>query len=721
MKIKTIKARAALAGVVAFVGLGLVTFAAINANNASAALKTAYETQHNSLQLANELRQNSENLTRYARTYVVTADPFYEQQYLRVLDIADGKQPRPMEYQRIYWNFYDAARQAPRGNGQTVALNDLMKQAGFTTQEFELLAKSQSLSDGLVKLEVQAMSAVKGLFADAKGEYTVHGQPDFELARNLVHSEQYHKFAAEILQPIDEFNQLLESRTSGQIAAALANQGLAQATLYGSVGFIALLIVGFGLYLAKSVIAPMSRLTGTMGELANGNLDAKVEFTQRGDELGSMARAVEVFRENGIKIASLAEEELDRAQKAAERAQMMERFQNAFDGVVDATLDGDFTKRINAKFADPEIDRIAVNFDTLLDTVNTGLSEAGHVLAALAQTDLTQRMQGDYRGAFGQLKGDINDVGDKLTDIVTQLRGTSRALKTATGEILSGANDLAERTTRQAAAIEETSAAMEQLATTVVDNAKRADQASTKGRSVAQAAEEGGAVMLQANQAMERITTSSAKISNIIGMIDDIAFQTNLLALNASVEAARAGEAGKGFAVVAIEVRRLAQSAAQASSEVKALIEQSAGEVKGGSQLVSSAAGKLVTMLESVRENSALIDGIAEASREQASAIAEVTTAIRQMDEMTQHNAALVEETNAAIEQTEGQATELDRIVEIFTLDDGPRAAQGRIATPAVAAPARKGIKGLQDKVRAAAKTYLTHGNAAVKEDWSEF
>lgn len=122
-----------------------------------------------------------------------------------------------------------------------------------------------------------------------------------------------------------------------------------------------------------------------------------------------------------------------------------------------------------------------------------------------------------------------------------------------------------------------------------------------------------------------------------------------------------------------------------------------------------------------MRENSALIDGIAEASREQASAIAEVTTAIRQMDEMTQHNAALVEETNAAIEQTEGQATELDRIVDIFTLDDGPRPAQVRIAVPAAAAPARKGIKGLQDKVRAAAKSYLTHGNTAVKEDWSEF
>ena len=180
-------------------------------------------------------------------------------------------------------------------------------------------------------------------------------------------------------------------------------------------------------------------------------------------------------------------------------------------------------------------------------------------------------------------------------------------------------------------------------------------------------------VRRKATEAMELITASSGKISNIIGMIDDIAFQTNLLALNASVEAARAGEAGKGFAVVAVEVRRLAQSAAEASSEVKALIEQSAQEVAGGSKLVDEAARKLVVMLEAAKDNAGLIEGIASASRDQASAIEEVTAAVRQLDEMTQHNAALVEQTNAAIEQTEAQATELDHVVDVFVVDeDGP-------------------------------------------------
>jgi methyl-accepting chemotaxis protein len=225
--------------------------------------------------------------------------------------------------------------------------------------------------------------------------------------------------------------------------------------------------------------------------------------------------------------------------------------------------------------------------------------------------------------------------------------------------------------------------------------------------------------MMRATEAMERITASSGKISNIIGLIDDIAFQTNLLALNASVEAARAGDAGKGFAVVAVEVRRLAQSAASASSDVKALIEQSGAEVSGGSRLVLEAASKLDAMLLAARSSNDAMDAIARASREQASAIEEVNAAVRQMDEMTQHNAALVEETNAAIEQTEAQAVELDRIVEIFRVVEQEAAASRASRGPRE--PAKGGIKALQDKVRTAARSYLSRGNTAVDKDWAEF
>ena len=301
--------------------------------------------------------------------------------------------------------------------------------------------------------------------------------------------------------------------------------------------------------------------------------------------------------------------------------------------------------------------------------IRAAVSATGAVLQDVARGDLTTRVTETLDPEFDAIKRDTNGVAERLSTIVEQLQATSRSLKTATGEILSGANDLADRTTRQAATIEQTTAAIEQLSTAVVENAKRAATASDKARSVAQSATSGGQAITAANGAMGAIETSSAKISNIIGMIDDIAFQTNLLALNASVEAARAGEAGKGFAVVAVEVRRLAQSAANASSEVKALIETSAAEVRSGTQLVARAAEVLHDILAGTQESADLIDTIAQANRNQSSALEEVTIAVRQMDEMTQHNAALVEETNAAIEQTESQANELDKIVDVFRVE----------------------------------------------------
>jgi len=426
---------------------------------------------------------------------------------------------------------------------------------------------------------------------------------------------------------------------------------------------------------ARSITRPIDALTKGMATLAHGNLKVKIEATRRVDELGDMARAVEVFREQGMKVEAMAAEESEASERRQhERALMMQSLQQAFGDVVNAATAGDFSKRVAEDFPDDELNGLAQSVNSLVETVERGLSETGSVLAALAVADLSQRVHGFYQGAFDRLKGDTNAVAEKLGEIVGRLQQTSRSLKAATSEILSGSNDLSERTTRQAATIEETSAAMDQLAARVTENSEKADAADHKIRLASDLATEGGSAMERATDAMTRITASSSRISDIIGIIDDIAFQTNLLALNASVEAARAGEAGRGFAVVAVEVRRLAQSAAEASAEVKNLIERSAEEVQSGSMLVTEAATILERILASTRENSALMNEIAGASREQTAAIEEVNAAVRAMDEMTQHNASLVEETNAALGQTELQATELDHIIGVFRLLDDRRA-----------------------------------------------
>ncbi|SEQ27827.1 methyl-accepting chemotaxis protein [Devosia sp. YR412] len=522
------------------------------------------------------------------------------------------------------------------------------------------------------------------------------------------------------LQPIEKMSgEVMGAIFVGTPMAAIeaaANGVLGLILMVGGAVVVALGLVGF--VLSNVITRPIPKLAHSMETIAEGHYDIDVPYTGLGNEVGGMARAVEVFRQNGLRVSQMTEAEAARIIADQEnRQQMMSELQSAFGAVVDAAVAGDFSKQVSVEFPDPELNALAGSVNNLVSTFNRGVTEIGQVLGAMADTDLTQRMHGDYEGAFATLKSDINAVADKLTEVIGQLRHTSGSLKTATGEILSGANDLSERTTKQAATIEETSAAMEQLASTVMQNAQRAKEASANAMQVTKTAEEGGQVMDAATSAMERITQSSAKISNIIGMIDDIAFQTNLLALNASVEAARAGDAGKGFAVVAVEVRRLAQSAASASSDVKALIEQSANEVRTGSKLVGDAAGKLKSMLDAARGNNGLLESIANDSREQASAIEEVSTAVRTMDEMTQHNAALVEETNAAIEQTEAQATELDRIVEVFRITQ--QEAPVRVARAPT--PPASAARGLQHRLASASANLKSHGNAAIAADWDEF
>ena len=398
------------------------------------------------------------------------------------------------------------------------------------------------------------------------------------------------------------------------------------------------------------------------------------------DRAQEVAKAAEAEQSNARELARSA-------QTAAEHAEQLRQLQREFAGIVEAGLAGDFNQRMQSHYQDEHLDALVDKINLFVDQINEGLLTTQAVLRSVAEADLTYRLEGTFRGVFADLQQHTNAVAEMLSDVMGQLKHASSSLKIATGDILSGASDLSKRTVSQAETIKETSHTMDQFAAIVARNAEGAGKAREAALTVTNTAEEGGQVMGQATEAMERITESSDKISNIIKFIDDIAFQTNLLALNASVEAARAGEAGKGFAVVAVEVRRLAQSAAEASSQVKTLIEQSAREIHDGTQLVENAAAKLQIILSAASTSSELMHSIAQDSQEQAASIDQVNTAVRHLDRMTHHNATLVEQINSAIGKTEAQAVELDRIVDIFATEEPPAAIA---ATPPEGTPQRE-------------------------------
>ncbi|KAA0598108.1 methyl-accepting chemotaxis protein [Azospirillum lipoferum] len=337
--------------------------------------------------------------------------------------------------------------------------------------------------------------------------------------------------------------------------------------------------------------------------------------------------------------------------------------------MVENAVRGDFTHRIALDGKTGFFRLVSEGINRLSENIAGVTEELASVLEALSRGDLTSRIDKQYEGVFQRLKDDFNGTVARLSEIVQRIDHAADSIAVASREVAEGSMDLSERTEQQASSLEETAASMEQLAATVRSNADNAQQVNGYAAEARSAASRGGQVATSAVEAMRRIEQSSQKISDIIGVIDEIAFQTNLLALNAAVEAARAGDAGRGFAVVAQEVRQLAQRSAQASKEIKSLILDSGGQVRDGVDLVRSAGSSLTGIVSGIGRVADLVSEIARATAEQASGLDEVNIAIAQMDEMTQKNAALVEESTAAARSLEEQADQLRHQMTFFTLD----------------------------------------------------
>jgi len=480
------------------------------------------------------------------------------------------------------------------------------------------------------------------------------------------HKDEARNALVDVDQQLAEFSDTVFALNDTLNADAEANttalQTESQRTLMviiaaGAIGILVSAI--FGRIIGNSGIAkPISRLTARMSELAEGENDSGIPGYTRRDELGTMAKAVEVFRS-----AAIAKMEIEQARAVAEEEQTH---------VVNLVADS---------------------------------------LRRLAERDLTVQITEDVLPPYQRLKDDFNAATGELLSAMLQLDQSASGITTGSGEIVAASDDLSRRTERQAASLEESAAAMDQVTQSAKQSARGAEQVHKLVGVAHGDAEAGGRIVREAIVAMDTIASSSQQISQIVTLIDGIAFQTNLLALNAGVEAARAGDAGRGFAVVANEVRALAQRSADAAKDIKDLITASTRQVAGGVQLVGQTGEALERILGRVAEISALAAEISTATETQATSIQQVNVAVGEMERTTQQNAAMVEQSTAAARSLTGEADQLGRLVGRFELGEARADDVDRPVTAAARpAPARSAF----------------HGNLALKieepeGDWTDF
>nr|WP_042151565.1 MULTISPECIES: methyl-accepting chemotaxis protein [unclassified Pseudoalteromonas] len=392
-----------------------------------------------------------------------------------------------------------------------------------------------------------------------------------------------------------------------------------------------------------------------------------------------------IISDNGERVGTVVEWN-DRTAEVAIEKEIDEIIASAGRGELDARLEeGDKSGFFL---------NLTQGLNTLVEIVDDAVAETGFMLDAMAHGDLTKRIEKDYQGSFDKLKRDANTTAEKLTEVIDQINTSATLVASGAEEISQGNADLSQRTEEQASSLEETASSMEEMTSTVRQNADNAKVANELAANTQEQASQGGQVVQRAVNSMAEINDSSKKISDIIGVIDEIAFQTNLLALNAAVEAARAGEQGRGFAVVAGEVRNLAQRSAAAAKEIKELIRDSVSKVEDGTLLVNESGTTLQKIVLSVQKVTEMIADITVASEEQSSGIEQVNKAITQMDEMTQQNAALVEEASAAGESMAEQANGMRQLLTFFKSNAGGNASALPVSTyskpaPKVAAPSR--------------------------------
>ncbi|MEM9049692.1 MAG: methyl-accepting chemotaxis protein [Pseudomonadota bacterium] len=431
--------------------------------------------------------------------------------------------------------------------------------------------------------------------------------------------------------------------SSGRVLSEEADLALSAMTVLSGIGIVA--FVATRLFVSRVVSRPLAALSQKTESLSEGDTAPIGRLTERAGEIGRMASALEVFRSNAIAMEELRDDNARRQEEAQQRQQaMIELLSREIGSVVDRGSRGDFSGRVAHAFDDPQLATLADGVNRLVISVEDGVQEAKNSLTALANADLRYRMDDRFEGIFADLREQANVASGRLSRMISEIRAAADVSTSRSQQVAQGAHALARQAESQAATVEETSATMKDMTDIVQSSAGALAEAARLSRLVAEKTRTGSASATRAVESVQEIAEHSEKITQINTVIDSISLQTNLLALNAAVEAARAGEAGKGFAVVAAEVRDLAQRSAKAANEIDALVRQSTKSIETGVNSVRETSKALEDIEASTQPVLAAIENVSDNGGEQAKRIEEISVAVLGIDDITQQNAMLAEE-----------------------------------------------------------------------------
>ncbi|MEM6636212.1 MAG: methyl-accepting chemotaxis protein [Pseudomonadota bacterium] len=482
--------------------------------------------------------------------------------------------------------------------------------------------------------------------------------------------------------------------TVADYQAAIGRSGMSTSQwMVALLAALSLVAVSFGYLFSRRIARELADGLGAriaeMAGLAEGNLEVAIADRYDAAELQDIGRALQVFRNRSkeakeLEAEKLASEEAVREREAraererveeqrkhmeasaAMRKRMLDELQSSVGSVVSAAAEGDFTHRVSADFEEPAMGALARSVNALVERVEEGLSETARVVEGLADGRLDARMEGEYSGLFRGLQAGLNSAVETLRQTVRAIEDQSGSVWVEAGAMTSTSESLARSSEKQASSLEQSSAAMEEFSTSAKQNADHAASVTDRAKAAAARAEAAGEMVGSAVSAMADIKTASDRIGEIVEVMESLAFQTNLLAVNASVESARAGEAGKGFAVVATEVRALAQRSADASRDIKSLVDESTSQVAKGVGLVEKT-GEILR--ETVSDVSGMLDPLADltqSSHEQATGVEEVTTALAQLDVLTQENASMSQQSRVNAQTLQDNARSMRELIATF-------------------------------------------------------